>query len=138
MSASKPKLKPGTIILVVDDTPDTLSIAQRMLECGLGATVVCAENGQVAKEKIRAQESPFDLVFTDLEMPGVDGRELAEWLRVTEPNTPILMWTGNYATITPQNHPDVNVLLSKPATVDVVIGSVQVLIPHCFEEVPAV
>lgn len=81
-----------------------------------------------------AQGSPFDLVLTDLEMPVMDGRQLAEWIRVTEPKTPIMMWTGSRATIGPEDHPDVDVLLSKPAPLNVVIGSIQALIPHCFQE----
>ena len=134
MSTSTPKLKLGTTILIVDDTPEIISLANRMLSYDLGATVVCAENGQVAKEKIMAQRSPFDLVFTDLEMPVMDGRQLTEWLRFTEPKTPILMWTGNRATITAENRPNVDVLLLKPASLDVIVGSIRALIPHCFRE----
>ena len=132
MSANK--LKPGTTILVVDDTPEIMSLAHSMLAHGLGATVVCAENGQIAKEKILAQQSPFDLVFTDLEMPVMDGRQLTEWLRVTEPETPIMMWTGSHAKIAPEERPEVNVLLAKPTPLDVLVGSIQALIPHCFQE----
>lgn len=134
MSATRLKLTPGTTILVVDDTPEIMSLAHGILTCSLGATVVCAENGQIAKEKILEQQSPFDLIFTDLEMPVINGRQLAEWLRVTEPKTPIMMWTGSRATIAPEDHPDVDVLLSKPAPLNVVIGSIQALIPHCFQK----
>jgi DNA-binding NtrC family response regulator len=65
-------------ILVVDDDPDIRKILQDRLEA-LEYRVVTAENGQEALEKV-AQEDP-DLVFLDLQMPGMDGVQVLKKLK---------------------------------------------------------
>ncbi len=131
---STAKLKPGTTILVVDDTPEILTVVKKMLAYTLNATVVCAENGQIAKDIILGREKSFDLIFTDLEMPVMDGRQFAEWIRVTEPRTPIIMLTGEHARISPEDRPDVDVFLPKPVTPDTLVIYVTSLIPRCIVE----
>lgn len=50
-----------------------------------------AENGQVAKEKLKSL-SP-DVVLTDIEMPHITGLELAQHLQQTQPNCKVVIMT---------------------------------------------
>jgi DNA-binding LytR/AlgR family response regulator len=70
----------GMRILAVDDEPLALADLARLLRDlpGVGA-VECAAGGEAALR--RAADSPFDAVFLDVRMPGLDGLELARVLR---------------------------------------------------------
>lgn len=65
-------------ILVVDDSPLTRELIANLLEA-VGYDTVIASDGAEALEVLDSH--PVDLVVTDLEMPGVDGLELARRLR---------------------------------------------------------
>ena len=54
--------------------------------------VFCAENGEEAMEK--AQEEAFDLVITDLKMPGMTGAELLGQLKRLSPDTKVMVLTA--------------------------------------------
>jgi len=62
-------------ILVVDDDRPFLSTLQEML-AESGYTVETAGDGTAAYRKL--QSAPFDMVLTDLHMPGMSGLELLE------------------------------------------------------------
>lgn len=67
-------------ILLVDDEPFALRLLQRQLE-GLGHRgVVCCEHARDALARIEAQPGGFELIFCDLNMPGMDGVELVRHL----------------------------------------------------------
>jgi len=79
-------------ILAVDDSRSILQMVSFTLK-GAGYAVEEAGDGQAALTKAAAQK--FDLVLTDLNMPGMDGITLVQKLR-SHPNykfTPILMLT---------------------------------------------
>jgi DNA-binding NtrC family response regulator len=91
-------LAPGTakeLILVVDDAPDTLEILQRNL-ASQGYDVLTARGAADAIGII--QQTPPDLVITDLKMPSVSGLDLIRYVRQNCRNTEVMMITG-YATI---------------------------------------
>ncbi len=83
----------GRRVLVVDDEPDIAAMLGEILtNAGFGVTI--ADSGQAALDQL-AQES-FDLVLSDIRMPGVDGRDL--WRVVTDPDRPagiIAFMTGD-------------------------------------------
>ena len=77
-------VEPDTVqgrILVVDDSITTRTMEKNILETH-GYDVVIAIDGDDALEKLR--QNAFDLVVTDIEMPGLDGFELTERLRQME------------------------------------------------------
>src|ERR1051326_165058 len=82
---------PRSKILVVDDEPSVLLTVVAILQQE-GYDVDAAANGQTAIEWIRSRQ--YDLVMTDLKMPGVDGLQVLEEVRKTAPNTVTLMMTG--------------------------------------------
>lgn len=67
-------------ILAIDDEPRALGDLARLLRATPGvAEVECADDGEEALRRVAA--SPFDAVFLDVRMPGLDGVELARVLR---------------------------------------------------------
>jgi DNA-binding NtrC family response regulator len=78
-------------ILVVDDDNDVLEMADFFFK-EAGVDVHCAENGAAALEKIQGKH--FTVMLTDFNMPGMNGLELAEKVRVIAPATRIILTTG--------------------------------------------
>jgi CheY-like chemotaxis protein len=78
-------------VLVVDDDPVVGKSFNRVLS-QKGYVVVTAENAAEALEKMRSQE--YDLVYSDIKMPGMSGIELAEEIRARKPWTPVVIVTG--------------------------------------------
>jgi CheY-like chemotaxis protein len=78
-------------VLVVDDDAVVGKSFNRVLS-GKGYVVTTAQNAHEALKQIREQE--FDVVFTDIKMPGMDGVELAERVKSSRPWTPVVIITG--------------------------------------------
>jgi signal transduction histidine kinase/CheY-like chemotaxis protein len=81
----------GVKVLVVDDMVDTLDLAAQVLSAS-GATVVVAENGERALAETQA--GAFDVVISDIGMPGMDGYELAQRLRAQGVDVPMIALTA--------------------------------------------
>ena len=80
-------------ILFVDDEDILADFAQEMLK-SFGYTVVAKTNSLEALESFRADPHGFDLVITDMTMPGLRGDELAGELIAIRPDIPIILCTG--------------------------------------------
>jgi signal transduction histidine kinase/ActR/RegA family two-component response regulator len=78
-------------ILVIDDEPDVGEILNDLLARD-GHTVVFCLDAESALARF-AQE-PFDVVVTDLGMPGLSGWEVARLVKQRRPETPVIMVTG--------------------------------------------
>lgn len=85
-------------VLVVDDDPMIGKSFTRVLK-DKGYKVITSQNAAEALDKIRAEE--FDLVYTDIKMPGMSGIELAEEIKSKQPWIPVVIITG-YGTA--ENH----------------------------------
>lgn len=83
----------GERILLVEDDSAVLGVTARILE-RLGYQAVGVQSPEEALERVRADSSPFDLVVTDMVMPGMNGRELASRIRAILPDVPILFVSG--------------------------------------------
>ncbi|VVM47160.1 Signal transduction histidine-protein kinase BarA [Pseudomonas fluorescens] len=68
-------------VLCVDDNPANLLLVQTLLE-DLGAKVLAVESGYAAVKAV--QNETFDLVLMDVQMPGMDGRQSTETIRLWE------------------------------------------------------
>ena len=86
--------RPGTRILVVDDSPTIVALLKRMLVQN-HFEVLVAYDGESALE-IAHRERP-DLIFLDIVLPGIDGFSALRKLRRDEAtrNVPIIMISGN-------------------------------------------
>ncbi len=78
-------------ILVVDDEKSMRDFLSIMLKKE-GHEVVAAENGDGAVKAVQAEI--FDLVITDVKMPGVDGIELLKIIKEVSPETVVIMITA--------------------------------------------
>ncbi|MFZ4480320.1 MAG: response regulator [Rhodoferax sp.] len=79
-------------VLVVDDDAVVGKSFNRVLSEKKGYIVTTAQNAHEALEQLRDQS--FDMVFTDIKMPGMDGVELAERVKASQPWTPVVIITG--------------------------------------------
>lgn len=70
----------GLRVLVADDDEVNQELAGKMLHV-LGAEVDVVGDGRAAVERARAGTAPYDVVFLDLHMPGMDGIEASRHLR---------------------------------------------------------
>lgn len=75
-----PDLLTGFTVLVVDDEPDSIEVAQTLLEL-CGAKVVTATNGKVGLQQVAEHEPDF--ILSDLSMPVMSGWEMLEALQKT-------------------------------------------------------
>lgn len=83
---------PGTVLLV-DDDDSVRMYCQHVLELN-GWTVLSAANGRAAIRLAETHGSCVRLLITDVIMPGINGRELAEDLRRTHPSLRVLFISG--------------------------------------------
>jgi len=83
---------PETILFVEDD-PSIRQVVRRFLEMA-AYTVLEAPSPRHALEIAGAYERPIDLLLTDVVMPEMSGRQLAEQLAVRRPGLPVLYMSG--------------------------------------------
>jgi two-component system, NtrC family, response regulator GlrR len=90
----------GERILVVDDTPSWLWIARKILSAA-GYQVQVCENSSDALSLLSQDPSQIDLVITDLNMPGLDGFELAAALLKINASLPVVLTSAERVEMTP-------------------------------------
>ena len=79
-------------VLVVDDEPSLRMLLGCELE-DMGHDVDKACNGREARDLL-ASGARFDLVISDLRMPGMTGLELLAWIRANRPEIDVMLMTG--------------------------------------------
>ena len=88
------KVEPGTeTILLVEDEANLRYLARQYLE-KQGYRVIEAADGAVAMQIAVAHEATIHLLLTDVIMPGMNGRELAQRISEIRPNVKILYMSG--------------------------------------------
>jgi CheY-like chemotaxis protein len=80
-------------ILIVEDQDDVRRLAAKILEM-CGYHVIESASGEEALAKIDGDPGIVDLVLTDVIMPGLNGRELAEQLQTRLPSAKVLFMSG--------------------------------------------
>lgn len=78
-------------ILVVDDDPSILDMTEDLLT-EAGFEVTKCGSGEEALEL--AEERDWDVVLSDLQMPGIDGLDLLAEMRERRPHTPVILMTA--------------------------------------------
>ncbi|WP_430782222.1 hybrid sensor histidine kinase/response regulator [Actinoplanes sp. G11-F43] len=116
----------GETLLVVEDEDALRDVAGRILS-GAGYRVLSAEGGVQALELAARHDGEIDLLVSDVVMPGMLGKELAERLVVVRPGTRVLYMSG-YAqpVLASQGTLDPGVaLLEKPFTANDLLTAVR-------------
>lgn len=80
-------------ILIVEDDEGLRTMAGMMLE-DLGYTVLSCPSGADALARLSAYEGSVELLFTDVVMPGMNGKSLAEEVRSLRPEVKVLYTSG--------------------------------------------
>jgi PAS domain S-box-containing protein len=80
-------------VLVVEDDAQVRAVTVRALR-GAGYQVLTAGRGDEALELMRRHQGQVDLVVSDVVMPGLSGREVADALRHLRPGLPVLFVSG--------------------------------------------
>ena len=105
----------GGSVLIVDDDPYIPEVLSMLLE-EIGMVTQAARNGVEAITLF--DRSVFDIVITDLTMPGMNGLQLASHLRTRRPTQTIFLLTGFPGELAGRDIPCIDRLLTKPIAFD--------------------
>jgi two-component system, cell cycle sensor histidine kinase and response regulator CckA len=127
-SASLPR--GSEVVLLVEDEKGVRELAREYLEMS-GYTVLEAENGHTALELAAMHVGPIHLLLTDVVMPGISGRELADRIVNIRPEIKILYMSG-YTDQSVVRHGVLQadaVLLQKPFTLASLASKLREILP---------
>ena len=82
-------------ILIVDDEEVLSLVVNDMLE-SLGYSVTALTDSQEAFELFKRTPADFDILLTDITMPGLTGVELVDSARKLRPDLPVIIWSGDH------------------------------------------
>lgn len=82
-------------VLLVEDEPSVRAAFSRILQKA-GCTVYAAEDCQSGMARLEELGLHFDILVTDLVLPGGTGLKLKEYARLVNPNLPVVLTTGYY------------------------------------------
>lgn len=91
-NSSRP-IVPGLTIMFVDDDAAIRSLGRDMLQA-LGYKIITAESGAEALALYREYQEEIGLVFTDMAMPQMSGRDLLLALQDIDPEVKVVLITG--------------------------------------------
>jgi len=113
-------------IMLVDDEEQILAMNQARLE-ELGYQVTTFNRGQAALDHFKTDPQAFDLLITDMAMPGLTGAKLASGVLEIRPEIPIILCTGYSDQISrDQAHAmGIKAYLNKPLTLDVLLRAMR-------------
>jgi CheY-like chemotaxis protein len=115
-------------VLIVDDQ-QMVSDALKMILTFDGYEVRTVESGPEALGIFEVGK--FDLVFTDFEMPGMNGHEFASFIKSRDLHQPIIMVTayaGIVADLMPV--PQVDLMIGKPWSIDELRAAIRKVLPQ--------
>mgnify|MGYP003422811046 FL=1 len=129
-TAPQGRLRQGseTILLVEDDSGVRNLVRHELVKTGY--QVIEAKNGVEACLTATQQSYHVDLLLTDVVMPGMNGRELAQHLSVIKPNLRVLFMSGYLDDISVNSgmDPHRTTFLQKPFTPDLLLRTVRALL----------
>ena len=114
-----PEEHPERRILLIEDEAEVAE----MLACE-GYTAVPEPDGEQGLARFQAQ--PFDIVVTDLTMPGISGWDVADRIKKLDQAVPVIMLTGWDAELEPDEITarGVDRYIKKPFTLHDIIGAI--------------
>ncbi len=82
----------STILVVEDEILTRMAAADHLRDCGY--RILEAANAEEARTLLRAAE-PIEIVFSDINMPGMDGISLAQWIMKEFPDVKVVLTSGD-------------------------------------------
>ena len=120
MAPSMPVIEAGkaTVTVLVVDDERSLIVTQKAMLKRMGYTAVGETDAQKALEIYRSDPAKFDLVITDMSMPGMTGDIFMKRLREINPDVPVIISTGysDEVSLKKIRNLDVQAIISKPLT----------------------
>jgi two-component system, cell cycle sensor histidine kinase and response regulator CckA len=113
-------------ILIVDDDPTMLGVTAEILN-RFGYTVLTAQEGSEGLKAFEEAQNTIQLVISDVVMPGMNGPQLVRSIKSRSPSTATLLMSGTLAVTSDVGEP----LISKPFTLEGLLGQVQALLAAC-------
>jgi two-component system, cell cycle sensor histidine kinase and response regulator CckA len=92
-AAAQPIPRGSEVVLVVEDDAEVRALASRILR-SLGYRVIQAAFGEEAVAIAREHREPIDLLLTDVVMPGLNGRQVADLIAPIHPRCRVLYTSG--------------------------------------------
>jgi len=83
----------GELILIADDNIDALEALREMLEAS-GYRVICAVDGEEARQQFFAHQKELHAAFLDIVMPHCSGTVVAKYIYEERPDMPVVLMTG--------------------------------------------
>jgi len=116
-------------ILLIDDEPALVEIGKKLL-VSLGYKVVTQTNSHAALELFNSQPWAFDLVVSDMTMPGMTGEKLAQEMIEVRPDIPVILCTGYSQQISEQQAYALGIraFLYKPISIDILARTVRTVL----------
>jgi len=113
-------------ILVVDDEAQVRTLARDIL-LGAGYQVLEAEDGEQALRVAEDHQGAIHVLLTDIMMPGINGKELADRFVVVRPDTKPIFMSGRAAEVISDAGVliPVDAFLAKPFTVERLLNKVR-------------
>jgi len=108
----------GKTILLIDDEPMVTDICEMMLK-KCGHKVLKAHSGSEGIKLYEANKNQIDLVISDFNMPGMNGQEVVDKLRIMDQSVNVLLSSGDLSVIEEEEAIDrgFNGFLKKPYSV---------------------
>lgn len=116
----------GGMVLLVEDEHAVRSFAARALR-NKGHTVVEAEDGETALEIFNDHDGAFDLILSDISMPGMDGKTMVGLIREERPDVKVIMMSGYADDLhleSMEKHPAMH-FLAKPFTLKALVEKIR-------------
>jgi CheY-like chemotaxis protein/anti-sigma regulatory factor (Ser/Thr protein kinase) len=131
LQGGTPRAQPGEVILVVEDEDRVRRVSAESLR-ELGYTVLEAPRAEIALQLL-GERPEITLLLTDIVMPEVDGRQLADRALVLRPDLPIVFMTGYTRNAIIHNgvvDAGIN-LLPKPFTMEQLARKLRAVLDEC-------
>ncbi len=122
----------NSTILVVDDDIVVLTALSKLLNV-FGYIVAGASNSMAAMDYVTGSRKRFDLIITDLAMPGIDGVQFMTEAKKVFPDIPVIVMTGYSERCTPQEALRLGAFayVAKPFNIPEVISTIERALRPC-------
>ena len=118
--------KPGLSILIVEDNEEVGRFANEALD-DMGYRTLLVSSAEEALDQLETVEAGFDIVFSDVVMPGIGGLELAKRLSQTRPDLPVILASG-YSHVLAEEGAHGFPLLQKPYSTEQLVRAIDTML----------